>query len=210
MLQTSQVEPVIRSVLLNIASVEVGSLPKPSTLSGMLTEMKCIAYEQLSDELSSEDNITLHSDGTSKFGAHFGSYQISTEKSAYSLGLCDMLTGSADVILHTFKQIINDLSLISGNSIGESVIGKIKNTMSDRHVVQKKFNSLLEDYRSDILPSVVKDWESLSVVEKDHLSSLNNFFSHVLVGMADTTSCILIPLLVLLLLLSQLVNLSQG
>ena len=36
---TNQVEPVIRSVLLNIASIEVGELPKSSTLSGMLVEI---------------------------------------------------------------------------------------------------------------------------------------------------------------------------
>jgi hypothetical protein len=46
-----QIEPVIRSVLRNIASLEIGALPKPSTLSGMLAEMKCIAYQQISDEL---------------------------------------------------------------------------------------------------------------------------------------------------------------
>ena len=42
---TNQVEPVVRSVLWNIASVEVSALPKASTLSGMLAEMKCLAYQ---------------------------------------------------------------------------------------------------------------------------------------------------------------------
>ena len=187
---TSQVEPVIRSVLRNIASIEVGDLPKPSTLSGMLAEMKCLAYEQISDELSAQENITLHSDGTSKFGQHYGSYQISTDSSVYSLGLCEMLTGTADLTLHTFKQIISDLNVSVGEGCGDTVVAKIKNTMSDRHIVQKNFNSLLEDYCLEILPSVVYDWEQLSVAEQEHLSSLNNFFCgmHVLVGLADTTS----------------------
>ena len=88
----------------------------------------------------------MHSDGTSKFGQHFGSYQLSTEKSMYSLGLCEMLTGSAEVTLHTFRQIINDLSLVSGKKGSDAVVAKIKNTMSDRHIVQKNFNTLLEDY----------------------------------------------------------------
>ena len=138
--------PVIRSVLLNVAGIEVGALPKSSTLSNVLTKMKCLAYEQLSDELSAEDNITLHSDGTSKFGQHFGSYQLSTINSMYSLGLCEMLTGSAEVTLHTFRQIINDLSLVSRKKGSDAVVAKIKNTMSDRHIVQKNFNTLLEDY----------------------------------------------------------------
>ena len=191
---TNQVEPVIRSVLLNIASVEVGELPKSSTLCGMLVEMKSIAYDQISEQISSQDNVTLHSDGTSKFGEHYGSYQISTEDSSYSLGLCEMLTGSAELTLHTFKQIIGDLSIVSGKECGESILSKIKNTMSDRHIVQKNFNNLLEDYRSQILPSVIHNWNDLSQAEQDHLSSLNNFFCgmHVLVGMADTTSSALL------------------
>ena len=133
-------------VLLNITGTEVDALAKSSTLSSMLAKMKCLAYEQLSEELNVLDNITLHSDGTSKFSQHFGSYQVSTEKSAYSLGLCEMLTGSAEVTLHTFKQIISDLSLVSGEKSSDSVVAKIKNTMSDRHIVQKNFNALLEDY----------------------------------------------------------------
>ena len=87
-----------------------------------IAEMKCLVYEQLSDELTVEDKITLPSDGTSKFGQHFGSYQVSTENSVYSLGLCEMLTGSAEVVLHTFKQIINDVSLLSGKKGGDAVV----------------------------------------------------------------------------------------
>jgi len=131
---TNQVEPVIRSVLLNIASIEVGELPKSSTLSGMLVEKKCLAYDQISEDMSTQDNVTLHSDGTSKFGEHYGSYQISTEHGSYSLGLCEMLTGSAEITLHTFKQIISNLSLVSGKKCGDAIITKIKNTMSDRHI----------------------------------------------------------------------------
>ena len=123
---TNQVEPVIRSVLQNIATIEVSALPKASSLSGMLAEMKCLAYQQISDELDHQENITLHSDGTSKFGEHYGSYQLSTEKSVYSLGLCEMLTGSAELTLHTFKQIINDLDLVARKS--GDVVSKIKNT----------------------------------------------------------------------------------
>ena len=78
---TCQVEPVIRSVLCNIASIECGALPKPGTLSGMLAEMKCLAYQQISDELSQQENVTLHGDGTSKFGHHYSSYQVSAKTS---------------------------------------------------------------------------------------------------------------------------------
>jgi len=46
-----QVDPIIRSVLLNIAGMEVEKLPKPATLVRMLTELKCLSYQQIADEL---------------------------------------------------------------------------------------------------------------------------------------------------------------
>ena len=106
-----QVDPIIRSVLLNIAGMEVEKLPKPATLVRMLTELKCLSYQQIADELQDCKNITLHSDGTSKFGQHYGSFQISTDTTAYSLGLSEMLTGSAQQTLDLLKQILNDFQL---------------------------------------------------------------------------------------------------
>ena len=134
--------------------------------------------------------MTLHSDGTSKYGMHFVGFQMSTESSAYSLGLSEMITGSANQTLTTFKRIIGDIELVAGTGIGEKIVGHIKNTISDRHIVQKNFNSLLEDYTSQILPNVVSNWNALSVQEQGELASLNNFFCgmHVIVGMADTAS----------------------
>ena len=49
--------------------------------------------------------------------------------------------------------------------------------MSDRHIVEKKFNKLLEDYRAEVLPVVVSNWSALSIEEKSNISSLNNFFA---------------------------------
>ena len=101
----------------------------------------------------------MHSDDTSKFGEHYGSYQISTESSAYSLGLSDMLTGSADLTLLTLKQILGDLDLVASAGTGVGLVAKIKNTMSDPHNVQKKFNSLLEDHRLEILPKIISAFD---------------------------------------------------
>ena len=50
---TTQVEPVIRSVLLNIAGIEVDALPKSSTLSSMLIRLKIIK--------TFRENVTLMS-----------------------------------------------------------------------------------------------------------------------------------------------------
>ena len=66
--------------------------------------------------------------------------------------------------------------------------------MSDRHIVQKNFNILLENYRSQILPSIVSDWDKLSEEARAQLSTLNNFFCgmHLIVGITGTASSCLI------------------
>ena len=155
------------------------------------TELSC---QQLAEELGSSDNLTLHSDGSSKFGQHYYSFQVSTPSSTYSLGLSEMLTGSANQVLHTFKQILSDLQLVAGPNSGGFVLAKIKNTMSDRHIVEKNFNSLLEDYRKDVLPTVVESWDQMTPEQQSSVSTLNNFFGgmHLLVGMADTASSTLL------------------
>ena len=168
-----QVDPIIRSVLKNIAGMEIDKLPKPASLVRMLTELKCLAYQQIADELQECENITLHADGTSKFGQHYGSFQISTDTSAYSLGLSQMLTGSAQQTLDVFKQILSDFQQTVGSEAKAKLVTGIKNTMSDRHIVQKNFNCLLEEYRASILPEVIASWHDLSS-EEQHL--LTTFF----------------------------------
>ena len=160
----------------------------------MFAEMKGLACQQLAEELSKQENLTLHSDGTSKYGQHYYSFQVSTHNSAYSLGMAEMLTGSTTQVLHTFKQILSDIELVAGPSSGKLILSRIKNTMSDRHVVEKKFNDLLEDYCRDVLPTIIDSWEQMTPDEQSSISSLNNFFCgmHVVVGMADTTSSVLL------------------
>jgi len=103
LLGIKNVEPVIRSVLKHIASFEIKELPHPTTLTQMYSEKKGLVYQQLNEELQKEDNLTLHSDGTSKYGQHYYSFQISTPDSTYSLGLTEMLSGSATQVFSTFK-----------------------------------------------------------------------------------------------------------
>lgn len=61
------VDPVIRCVLKHIVSVEVKELPHSIR---MFAEMKGLACQQLA-ELSKQDNLTLHSEGTSKYWQHY-------------------------------------------------------------------------------------------------------------------------------------------
>ena len=105
------VEPIIRSVLQHCAGFSIKELPQKATLVRILAEMKGITYYQMAEMLSKEENLTLHSDGTTKFGEHYYSFQISTPTTSYSLGLAEMSTGSASHVLETFQQVLSDVEL---------------------------------------------------------------------------------------------------
>ena len=75
--------------------------------------------------------------------------------------------------MSTFQQILYDLELITQSGSSHVILSKIKNTMSDRHIVEKNFNSLLQSYRLEVLPSVAELGED----EQQGISTLNNFFA---------------------------------
>ena len=105
-----------------------------------------------------------------------------------------MLTGSTTQVLHTFRRILSDVELVVGPKSGGLILAKIKNTISDRHTVEKNFNSLLVDYHRDILLTIVHSWEQITHEEQNSIGTLNNFFCgmHLLVGMADTAFAVLL------------------
>ena len=59
--------------------------------------------------------------------------------------------------------------------------------MSDRCIVQKKINELVQNYRESILPQVVREWDVLSSEEQGKVSRMNDLFCglHFIVGLAD-------------------------
>ena len=83
------VKPIIKSVLQNVAHKEVDRLPGKTVLCNMMVECLSLAQAQLSEELSlqSADFYTLQTDGTTKHGQHFGTYDIATADTTYCLGL---------------------------------------------------------------------------------------------------------------------------
>ena len=187
------VRPIISSVLAMVGK-KPGNLPSVGLLSQMYVELKQVSSLHIGEELAGQRNTTLHSDGTSKFGRKYGSYQIASTDKTFSLGLVDMQCGTAQHMLDKFKEILTDIESTcqkhGHESAGLKLVTGIKNTMSDRCIVQKKFNNLLEDYRSEVLPKVVSSWSSLSEEERTSMMRLNTFFCglHYIVGLADQAS----------------------
>ena len=48
--------------------------------------------------------------------------------------------------------------------------------MSDRHIVQKKFNSVFQDYRASVLPNVVENWDAMNEDIQSNFIKVNYFF----------------------------------
>ena len=188
-----RVAPIITAVLKNLTDLSVDRLPSKSLLCNMMVECLTLAHAQLGEELSHDDksNYTIQSDGTTKFGEHYGTFDIATDETTYILGIRHVFSGSAQDTLDTLKEILEDLDLVQAKlqsaNVSSKIIIKLKNSMSDRHAAEKHFNQLLSEYRSDILPDVFTGWSSLEQKEKEQIIRMNNFFCglHFLVALAD-------------------------
>ena len=104
------------------------------------------------------------------------------EDISYSLGLVEMVSGSVQCTLDILKIILADIALVSKENQAGSILVNIKNTMSDHHIVEKSFSQLLESYRADVLPSVVKGWQELTTQGQTQIKMFIRFavsFFHV-------------------------------
>ena len=81
----------------------------------MMVELLTIAQAQLAEQLTKEecDYLTLQTDGTTKYGQHFSTFDIATDDTVYHLGLCHISSGSAQSTLDVFTEILDDLNIVS-------------------------------------------------------------------------------------------------
>ncbi|KAK3107360.1 hypothetical protein FSP39_012735 [Pinctada imbricata] len=74
-------------------------------------------------------------------------------------------------------------------TVGHQLLANIANTMSDRASTEKNFNNLLQQYKNEILPDVVLNFNNLEPAEQELCGQINNFFCglHLLIAIADVT-----------------------
>ncbi|KAK3097521.1 hypothetical protein FSP39_010420 [Pinctada imbricata] len=105
-----------------------------------------------------------------------------------------MFNKSSQCTLDTLKEILDDINehcftqeTARQFHAGYQILANMRDTMSDRASTEKAFNTLLEEFRTTILPGVIYNWEEMSDNERMLCSRMNNFFCglHLLVGMAD-------------------------
>ncbi|XP_072177862.1 uncharacterized protein [Diadema setosum] len=194
---TRNCEGVVRTVLGGLTDLDVENikLPKKTTATEMLYEGRKLSQIQVARVLQEEENTTLSSDATTKFGHHYSAFDIykgsDGGSSSMMIGMGESVGGTAQTTLDTLLGLLHEISDMPGSTQGvNKIIRNIKNTMSDRHVAEKKFNELLKEYRQNILPEIVDGWEEMNSDEKEQFKSMNNFFCglHYVVGLADYAS----------------------
>ena len=125
----------------------VGPLPDPTTCSRIAREMKELSKYQRNEELSCAKSTTVKYDGTSKKKTHYVEVQVATTKKILTTGLFLMASGTAEAYTNTVMQSVQDFGaagmVITGRDTTAQILGEISNTMTDRHIVNKKANELL-------------------------------------------------------------------
>lgn len=192
----SKVGDVIVSVL-KLVGKKPTNVPSKSTVLNMNLQRLSLSQQQVSEVLCPKPNITLLTDETSKRGAKYMGYEASdSDGNMWVLGLRDITTKSAQDTLDVLKEILSDIDLrskLTDNSKSKALLTHIIATMSDRAQTEIKFNALLEEYRSSILPTVIENYDDLPDDDKKAVASLSNFFCglHSLVHIAETSKAAL-------------------
>ena len=103
------IAPIIRCVLGYLMHKSVSRLPSYGLTCQMILESLTVAQAQLGDELlQAPGSATLQTDGTTKFGEHFSTYDIRTEKAiTYTLGIRHVFQDLLKI--RTFKEILSDI-----------------------------------------------------------------------------------------------------
>ena len=80
-------------------------------------------------------------------------------------GVREVSSGDTETQLNVLLDILSEIKeplQDTEKNVSNKIISSIKNIMSDRHIVQKKFNSVFQDYRASVLPNVVENWDAMN------------------------------------------------
>lgn len=187
----SKLSSVIETVL-KLTDHKCKKLPSKSTIIEMNVQRLALSQRHIGEVFSKKESSTLLTDETSKKGVKYMGYEGSDrDGKLWVLGMREIETKSAADTLKVFKEILSDIDQVSTSSENENsklILKHIVATMSDRAATEVKFNTLLQDYKTSLLPVIIENFETLSPVEQNSISKLGHFFCglHALVHFADT------------------------
>ncbi|CAC5388732.1 unnamed protein product [Mytilus coruscus] len=166
------VPKIIKTVIEKMTGMTPQRLPGSTFARYMLSEARSVALVHLKEEIqSSEGSITVEPDGTTKFGHHYGAILISLSGITMCMGMRDMACGDAEAYRKLLEGIITEKTGDDNDQVRQVAV-KIKNTVSDQASVNKKFVTLLSEWREKALPHVVENWGTLTAVQREQYESL--------------------------------------
>lgn len=173
---------IIKNVLEKLGGKKVGRLPKKSSAAEMMVEAQIVSKMQVHDAMLASTNNVLHTDGTKYKFNEIGSYQVTTDSGSYTLGIEEMLSGEASTYMETFRQLLNEISAFGSGKDGNSdenvrkILHNFKCLMTDRCAVNRPFFESFKNWRTEILPFVVQNYDKLPDKEKDLISQMHHVF----------------------------------
>lgn len=119
---SNKASEVVKIVLEKLAHVETDRLPSASFCKYMAYEARVVSYQHLRDALLVEEDITLGTDGTSKFGHKYSTAGVVLKVGTrLHLGLREQSSGSAQCTFETVQEMIQD---IVGSEVVEVELGE--------------------------------------------------------------------------------------
>ena len=112
-LSTRNIEKCVRLILEKLANVEVGRLPKVTFAKDMFLEARALSQIQLASVLAenTDDNLTLHSDGTSKHGHSYTTLDVKKGDDVLVVGLREVGGADAQSQLDLFKEVLDEIEV---------------------------------------------------------------------------------------------------
>ncbi|KAJ8356506.1 hypothetical protein SKAU_G00193000 [Synaphobranchus kaupii] len=169
--------------LLTEGNVSIRKLPKVLTtviknLTGKVPQ-RLPSKTLLSSRIMMEARIVASKQVSLKSGKHL------------TLGLRQVAGGDAETYLTAFKESIDSLAAAITSAEEEksvivaSLVSSIKCLMSDQAAVNGVFNRLLAQFREELLPSIIPEFDSLSTDQQQQLVEMGTFACrmHLLVNM---------------------------
>ena len=141
-------EKVVHTGLRNVINMNIECLPKTTFARLMYTESGRLCQLQVAESLLKDYDSsckTLHTDGTSKFGKHYGIYDVVTDQGQTLIaGIREVLSCDTETQLNVLVDILSEIEESlqdTEKNVFNKIISSIKKVMSDRHIVQKMFNT---------------------------------------------------------------------
>ena len=186
---TTKCNQIVQSVLQNIGGKSVARLPKHTMATQLKAEAAALAKIQCGVTMLDCENNTIHIDGTKKKFREFNTVNITTGKGqSLSFGFDEMSGGSASDYLRSTLGIMQeiaelllpqDASQFQKDEKLAELLSTVRNTMTDRHIVNKCFNDSLQDVRENYMSLIKNNMETLSDEQLKQLVHMNNLFCSV-------------------------------